>query len=83
VLGQDKGTETIINLFNEMGKNHRRRGIPKRAFIEIRTIILQVVGDLCKLDDEGKRAWNDLLDTVYHIIFTNLDNKVGGAPARG
>ncbi|KAG5668876.1 hypothetical protein PVAND_016796 [Polypedilum vanderplanki] len=81
-LGQEKGTETIINLFNEMGKNHRRRGIPKRAFIEIRTIILQVVTELCKLDDEGKKAWNDLLDTVYHIVFTNLDKRIDGVPVK-
>nr|BAO18440.1 globin [Polypedilum nubifer] len=82
-LGQQNGTETILNLFNEMGKNHRRRGIPKRAFIEIRAIIVQTVSELCKLDDEGKAAWNDLLDTVYHIIFSNLDVKVGAQGAVG
>jgi hypothetical protein len=58
-----------------MGKNHRRRGIPKKAFVEIRVIILEVLTEVCKLDDEGKQAWSDLLDTLYHIIFTNLDDK--------
>lgn len=58
-----------------MGKNHRRRGIPKQAFVEIRGIIIDTLRDLCKLDDEGVQAWSDLLDTVYHVIFTNLDEK--------
>lgn len=58
-----------------MGNNHRRRGIPKKAFVEIRGIILDILADLCKLDDEGIAAWNDLIDTVYHILFTKLDEK--------
>lgn len=58
-----------------MGKNHRRRGIPKKAFVELRVIIIEVLASLCHLDDEGKAAWNDLIDVVYHVVFTNLDEK--------
>ena len=74
-LGKPGGSEEILKVLNEMGKNHRRRGISKRAFMELRGIIVETLSDLCKLDDEGKQAWGDLLDTVYHIIFTNLDDK--------
>lgn len=58
-----------------MGKNHRRRGIPKKAFVEIRAVIVEILSESCKLDDEGKQAWSDLLDTLYHILFTILDDK--------
>ncbi|XP_070508519.1 globin CTT-IIIA-like [Chironomus tepperi] len=74
-LGKPGGADEIVRVLNEMGKNHRRRGIPKKAFMEIRGIILDTLRDLCKLDDEGVQAWSDLLDTVYHVIFTNLDEK--------
>lgn len=67
--------EEIIKLLNEMGRNHKRRGISKKAFNELREIIVQVLSQVCHLDDEGKEAWNSLLDTVYHIIFNNLDEK--------
>lgn len=67
--------EEIIKVLNEMGKSHKRRGISKKAFVELREVLIEVLSIVCHLDDEGKQAWNDLLDTVYHIIFSNLDEK--------
>lgn len=58
-----------------MGKNHKRRGISKKAFVELREVLMEVLSNVCHLDDEGKQAWNDLLDTIFHIIFSNLDEK--------
>ena len=69
--------EEIIKMLNEMGKNHNRRRITKRSFNELRGIIVEVLSQVCHLDDEGKEAWNSLLDTVYHVIFSNLDAKRG------
>jgi hypothetical protein len=74
-LGKSGGIEEIVRVLNEMGKNHRRRGIPKKAFVELRVIIIEVLSQVCHLDDEGKQAWNDLIDVVYHVVFTNLDDK--------
>lgn len=74
-LGKQGGIEEIVRVLNEMGKNHRRRGIPKKAFVELRVIILEVLSQVCHLNDDGKKAWSDLIDIVYHVIFTNLDDK--------
>ncbi|KAG5668878.1 hypothetical protein PVAND_016798 [Polypedilum vanderplanki] len=46
-----------------------------------KTIIVNTISDnadyhvalVCNLDDEGKAAWNDLLDVVYHVTFNILD----------
>lgn len=65
--------EEIIKVLNEVGRNHKRRAISKKAFVELREIITEVLSQVCHLDDEGKDAWHHLLDTVYHIIFSNLD----------
>lgn len=74
-LGMPGGTEEIVKTLNEMGKSHRRRGIPKKAFTELREIIMEVLTQVCHLDDEGKQAWNYLFDIVFHIVFTNLDER--------
>jgi hypothetical protein len=64
----------------EIGKYHRRRGIEKKSFNQLRIVILEIMSDVCKLDDESKRAWNDLMDVLYHIIFSVLDEgkKING-----
>jgi hypothetical protein len=60
-----------------MGKSHRRRGIPKKAFVELREVLIELLTKVCHLDEEGVEAWNLLVDIVYHVIFTNLDaNKI-------
>lgn len=73
-LGKPGGLEEIIKVLNEMAKSHKRRDIPKKAFVELREIIVEVLSGVCHLDEEGKDAWNCLLDTVYHVIFSNLDD---------
>jgi hypothetical protein len=35
--------------------------------------LIEVVSGACALDDEGQEAWNDLMDTMYHITFNVLD----------
>lgn len=67
--------EEIVKLLSEMGKTHKRRGISKKAFVELREVLLEVLSQVCHLDDEGKEAWEGLLDTIYHVIFTNLDER--------
>lgn len=74
-LGKQGGMDEIIRELNDMGKNHRRRGIPKKAFVELRVIIIEVLSSVCRLDDEGKTAWNDLIDIIFHVVFTHLDDK--------
>lgn len=44
-------------------------------FQELRVIIVEVLSDICHLDEEGVLAWNNLLDTVYHVLFECLDGK--------
>lgn len=74
-LGKQGGMEEIIKLLNEMGKSHKRRGISKKAFVELRTILVEVLSHVCHLDEEGVQAYNDLFDTIFHIVFSNLDEK--------
>jgi len=72
-LGTENGLPAIVSLVTETGKYHRRRGISKRNFVELRGVIIEILSTVCRLDDEGKQAWSDLMDVLYHIIFTVLD----------
>nr|BAO18441.1 globin [Polypedilum nubifer] len=79
-LGTENGLQVILGVVTEIGKYHRRRGIEKKHFNQLRSVILDILGQVCKLNDEEKKAWNDLMDTVYHVIFNVLDEgkKVNG-----
>lgn len=57
-----------------MAKNHKRRGISKKSFVQLRGVIVEVLCAVCHLDEEGIEAYSMLLDTVHHIIFNNLDD---------
>lgn len=37
---------------------------------------MEVLSDVCQLDDDGAVAWNALLDILYHIIFECLDGRL-------
>lgn len=41
--------------------------------MDLRSVVIEVISDVCKLDEEGKKAWNDLFDTLYHVVFNVLD----------
>lgn len=73
MLGTEDGLKNISSMVKDTAKYHKRRGITKKSFVELRSVVIEIVASVSKLDDEGKKAWNDLFDTVYHIIFNVLD----------
>jgi hypothetical protein len=56
-----------------MADYHGRKDIKKEYFMQIRQVILEILGKVCSLNDEGVEAWNDLMDVIYHITFNVLD----------
>lgn len=39
----------------------------------MRDVMLEIISGACKLNDEGKHAWSDFMDILYHITFNVLD----------
>lgn len=72
-LGSEHGFDFIIHTITDTAKYHKRRGITKKSFVDLRSVVVEVVTEVSRLDDEGKQAWNDLFDTIYHVIFNVLD----------
>ena len=36
-----------------VGRSHAKKQIKKRAYVELRIVIVEVLSDMCKLDDDG------------------------------
>lgn len=63
----------MVKTVTDTAKYHKRRGILKKSFVDLRSVVIEVLTDVCRLDEEGKKAWNDLFDTIYHVMFNVLD----------
>lgn len=46
---------TVIKYILEIsvGKTHSKRQISKKAFVELREVLVDVLSEVCRLDDEG------------------------------
>lgn len=72
-IGTELSKETFFNCIADNADFHGRRGVKKEHYNQIREVIVEVLSTACNLDDEGKEAWNDFLDSFYHITFNVLD----------
>jgi hypothetical protein len=71
LLGKESNQPAIKTLLNEMGQNHKGRGIPKTQFNEFKTAVMSYLST----HGEGYNAhyWDDAFDKMYFVIFSNLD----------
>jgi hypothetical protein len=73
--GSDSTLPAIKTLVNEMGQNHKNRGITKAQFNEFRTAITEYASTHTSWGDNVAVVWNLAIDNTYAIIFSNLDGK--------
>jgi hemoglobin-like flavoprotein len=76
LLGPNGNQPAIKTVLNEMGSNHKDRGISKTLFNEFRTAFMAYMKENVSWGDNVEHAWNDAFDKMYYVIFSNLD----GAP---
>jgi hypothetical protein len=69
----DKNTQASLNLINELGKNHKNRGIKKEKFVEFRKALTDYVATSIMWNDDVAAAWNKSFDNMFSVIFSNLD----------
>jgi hypothetical protein len=72
LLGSDSNQAAINTIFNQMGQTHRNRGIPQQQFTEFRTAFVNYLQANVAWNDNTAQAWNDALDQMFNIIFSNL-----------
>ncbi|KAG5674761.1 hypothetical protein PVAND_004711 [Polypedilum vanderplanki] len=74
-IENDPEMNGVKKIVFEVGKTHAKRNIKKRAYIELGIVILEVLTDICKLDNDGILAWNKLLDNIFHFLFEAIDGE--------
>ena len=72
-LGTEQQREVFVTTLSDNADYHGKKGITTEHFIQMRDVMLEVISGACKLNDEGKKAWSDLMDIMYHITFNVLD----------
>jgi hypothetical protein len=73
LLGSDATQPAIKTILNEMGQNHRNRGIPKAQFNEFRTGMMSYLKAHSTFNNAAAHAWDDAFDKMYFVIFSSLD----------
>ncbi|KAG5676924.1 hypothetical protein PVAND_006721 [Polypedilum vanderplanki] len=69
LMENNKNLPGIKVIVNQMGQNHKNRGVTKDQFNEFKNTFFEYMhasGDL-------QHAWNDAFDNLYYIVFSNLD----------
>nr|BAO18434.1 globin [Polypedilum nubifer] len=73
LAGNSATVPAIKTLVNQLGQNHKNRGVTKDQFNEFRASLTSYVSGHAPWGDNVAAAWNHALDNVYEIIFSNLD----------
>lgn len=73
LLGSEGNQPAIKTILNQMGQNHKNRGIPKAYFDEFRTAIFSYLKDHSAFSADAEHAWGDAFDKMYYVIFSALD----------
>lgn len=75
LLGPEGNQPAIKTILNEMGQNHRNRGISKELFNEFRAGLTAYVKGHSAWNDNASKSWDDAFDKMYYVIFSALDGK--------
>jgi hemoglobin-like flavoprotein len=73
LLGSEGTQPAIKTILNEMGQNHKNRGVPKQQFNEFETAVMSYLKAHVSWGANVEKAWGDAFDKMYSVIFSNLD----------
>lgn len=69
--------ESIVQLrfyHISVGVFHAKKKVTKKAYNELRVVLVEILSDVCKLDDNGKTAITRIrLDVLFLIQFNRQD----------
>jgi hemoglobin-like flavoprotein len=73
LFGHDNVEPALKTLLNDMGHTHAGRSVSKTQFDHFRTAFFTYLEAHTTWGDNVEHAWNKAFDTMYFIIFSNLD----------
>jgi len=72
-LGNDWAPVKLEEIWSKIATTHFHRQIEKKAFNELKEVILEVLTAACNLNQMQSELWAKLMDSIYDIIFNTLD----------
>ncbi|XP_055303353.1 globin CTT-VIIB-3 [Sitodiplosis mosellana] len=75
-LSNENYVDELERIWIKIGESHNRRKISRQSFEELRDVIVSVLMQVCSLDEAGKTAWSSLMDIIYHIVYSKIDEKI-------
>lgn len=73
LLGTETTQPAIKTILNEMGQNHRNRGVTKAQFNEFRSALMTYMKTHSTWNDTAAHAWEDCMDKMFYVIFSSMD----------
>ncbi|XP_055371834.1 extracellular globin-E1 isoform X2 [Condylostylus longicornis] len=72
---EERGRDAILGKasWDKLAKDHLERKIPKQAFKDLQTVMLNVIADVCNLNQFQRNAWEKLLKYLFGIITSILN----------
>lgn len=83
-LDTDDVIKNLHDNFTVMAMNHARRDTPRKAFFEMRGVLIEVLTEACNLTEEQQEAWFVFYNCAISIIFGKFDEydaSLQGKPA--
>ena len=72
LLGDDGNMGAITALFNEMGDNHKARGVSLGQFGEFKNSLMNYMKAHTTWGDNYAAAWNDAFDIMFGVVGKRL-----------
>ncbi|GAB0095490.1 globin [Sergentomyia squamirostris] len=63
---------TLVEIWTAIAQTHFKRKIQPKSFDELKEVVLEILTEACKLNDEQKTAWSLTLDIIFGIILNEL-----------
>lgn len=73
LLGKTETQPAIKTILNQMGQNHKNRGIPKELFNKFRTAVMTYLST--HGDGYNAQYWDDCFDKMYYVVFSAMDGR--------
>lgn len=63
----------LQQVWTKVAVTHSHHKIEQDAFNELRDVVLEVMTNLCAMDESQQEAWGVLFDVAYAIVFHKLE----------
>lgn len=64
----------LQQVWTKVAVTHSHHKIQKDSFNELRDVVLEVLTNVCSLEETQQEAWGAFFDLVYAIVFQKLDD---------